>query len=68
MDVAAINPLPFTVSVVAAAPAATVVGLMDVTAGVGVVVPPPLPLEPDEPPLQAVNDTKVKLLTKRARK
>jgi hypothetical protein len=48
------NPEPVTVRVWAFEPAGTLVGLMDETAGVGVVFPPPPPepLDPDpEPPL-----------------
>jgi hypothetical protein len=43
------NPEPLTVRVSAFEPAVTLVGLIDVTAGVDVVVPPPVP-EPPEPP------------------
>ena len=45
------NPEPFTVRVSAFEPAETLVGLIDVTAGVDVVVPPPDPEPPDPEPL-----------------
>ena len=43
------NPEPLTVNVTALEPAVILVGLIDVTNGVGVVPPPPDPPEPPEP-------------------
>lgn len=44
-----IKPEPETVSVDAAEPAFSMAGVMEVMAGVGVVVPPPPPLPPELP-------------------
>ena len=60
------NPVPVTVMVVAAAPAFTDVGLMELIVGVGVELPPPfppppvLPLEPPQPASERTVDKDTK--------
>lgn len=49
-----INPDPETVRVKGPEPAGVVVGLIDETAGVGVVPPPPVPPELELPPPQPI--------------